>query len=377
MPLIAVNAQETVPDVFRLGHNMMLSGKINEAAKFLIYKGYSTQQLPNGSIKATSNIADIRLSSRKPNSDILDSIRIELRIDKKIDILNSVMQTLSYSFLNTHGTFLTWINGVIKVAVFNPYHYKNYKVGILFAHDIKANTSTVASGYNSKTITANGVAFQVNYVQGGDFLMGDPYKNGNKEYTIHKVALSPYYIGETEVTQELWQAVMGNNPAYNKNPKCPVETVSWENCQVFIHKLNSITGLSFRLPTEAEWEFAARGGTRSKGYKFAGSNDLEEAAWCANNCRCTYEVGRKIANELGLYDMTGNVYEWCSDWYDTYTDGPQRNPMGPGNGKYHVLRGGSYQKAHKDCYVWSRHYSGTGMTSFYGLRLVLPISFNK
>lgn len=373
LPQIVVSAQETVPDFFRYGNNLMRNGKMTYATKSLINKGFSIQQLADGCIIATSNVADIKLSSCKRNSDILDSVRIELRIDEKIDNLNSVIQTLDYSFLSNKGSFLTWKNGVIKVAVFNPYHYKNFKIGILFAHDINANTSTVVSTYNSKIITVNGVVFQIIYVQGGEFLMGDPYRNGNKDYTIHKVTLSPFYIGKTEVTQELWQAVMGSNPSHNKNPQHPVETISWEQCQTFIGKLNFLTGLSFRLPTEAEWEFAARGGTKSKGYMFAGSNNLEEVAWCVSNCKRTHKVGTRRANELGLYDMTGNVYEWCNDWYDIYTARPQQDPKGPENGRYHVLRGGGCQNGHKDCYVWSRDRSGTGVLPFYGLRLALSV----
>ena len=200
-----------------------------------------------------------------------------------------------------------------------------------------------------KTYEANGVSFQMVEVRGGTFTMGATSEQASDafddEKPAHSVTLSSYYIGKTEVTQELWQAVMGNNPSRFKGNRKPVECVSWDDCQTFISKLNSLTGKKFRLPTEAEWEFAARGGIKSQGYKYSGSNTLGDVAWYEENSGdTTHDVGTKSPNELGLYDMNGNVWEWCSDWYGDkyYSSSPSNHPTGPSSGAYRVLRGGSW-----------------------------------
>ena len=164
------------------------------------------------------------------------------------------------------------------------------------------------------------------------------------ESPVHSITLSDYYIGETEVTQEFWQAVMGSNPSYfSGNPQRPVEYVSWNDCREFIVKLNDLTGKNFRLPTEAEWEYAARGGKESQGYKYSGSNTIGNVAWYYNNSNSTtHDVKTKSPNELGIYDMSGNVWEWCEDWYGDYSSGSQKNPTGPSSGSSRVLRGGSW-----------------------------------
>ena len=196
----------------------------------------------------------------------------------------------------------------------------------------------------------------------------------SNESPVHSVTLSSYYIGETEVTQELWQAVMGSNPSYNSGyPQRPVETVSWNDCQEFITKLNNLTGKNFRLPTEAEWEYAARGGNKSKGYKYSGSNTIDNVAWYTSNSSSqTHDVKTKQANELGIYDMSGNVYEWCQDWYGSYSRGSQTNPTGPSSGSDRVLRGGGWNFSARRCRVSLRHgNSPDGRYFSYGLRLSL------
>ena len=212
-----------------------------------------------------------------------------------------------------------------------------------------------------KTITVKGVSFDMIKVEGGTFTMGATSEQGNDaesdEKPTHQVTLSDYYIGETEVTQALWQAVMGNNPSSFTGKYNPVECVSWNDCQEFIRKLNSLTGRTFRLPTEAEWEFAARGGNESKGYKYSGSNSIDNVAWYKNNSYSkTHKVKLKYPNELGLYDMSGNVYEWCQDWYDYYSSNAQTNPKGPSSGSYRVLRGGSWFHDTSYCRVSARAY---------------------
>ena len=205
-----------------------------------------------------------------------------------------------------------------------------------------------ATNSEIETFTVNGVAFKMVKVAGGTFQMGATSEQGSDafdwEKPVHSVTLSDYYIGQTEVTQELWEAVMGSNPSYFKGDnQRPVERVSWNDCQEFIEKLNRLTGKNFRLPTEAEWEYAARGGNKSKGYKYSGSNDADAVAWYGDNSGGkTHPVATKQSNELGLYDMSGNLWEWCQDRYGDYTSRSQSNPKGANTGSYRVLRGGSW-----------------------------------
>ena len=227
-----------------------------------------------------------------------------------------------------------------------------------------------------KTVTVNGVSFNMILVDGGTFQMGatkEQKKPNDDERPVHQVTLSPYYIGETEVTQELWQAVMDSNPSHYKGPKLPVERVSWDDCQEFIVKLNERTGLNFRLLTEAEWEFAARGGNKSQGYQYSGSNNLGDVAWFTDNSgSSTHDVKTKQPNELGIYDMSGNVWEWCQDWGRSYSSGSQTNPTGPSSGSGRVYRGGCWRNGARYCRVVNRgrntpDFRGYGM----GLRLAL------
>jgi formylglycine-generating enzyme required for sulfatase activity len=195
----------------------------------------------------------------------------------------------------------------------------------------------LAEDYDFKTILVNNVAFDMGFVKGGTFTMGDD--NSNNASPAHQVTLSDYYIGQTEVTQALWKAVMGTNPSkYSDEPYKPVECVSWEDARLFVEKLSEKTGLRFRLPTEAEWEYAARGGVNSRGYAYAGSNDIDSVAWYSDNSdQMTHIVGQKMPNELGLYDMSGNVWEWCQDWHEPYTAEAQVNPQGADEGRSEFL----------------------------------------
>jgi formylglycine-generating enzyme required for sulfatase activity len=218
------------------------------------------------------------------------------------------------------------------------------------------------------------------YVEGGTFTMGATSEQGsdayNDEKPAHSVTLSNYYIGKYEVTQAEWEAVMGSNPSYFKGfDNLPVEKVLWNDCQSFIEKLNAKTGLKFRLPTEAEWEYAARGGNKSQGYKYAGSNNIDDVAWYTSNSSSqTHAVGTKQPNELGLYDMSGNVWEWCSDWYGSYSSSSQTNPTGAYSGSFRVYRGGSWYSSARSCRVSCRYYDiPAGRGDDLGLRLALPV----
>ena len=227
----------------------------------------------------------------------------------------------------------------------------------------------------SQTFTVNGVKFTMVPVEGGTFTMGATSEQGSDalegEYPAHQVTLSDYYIGQTEVTQALWKAVMGSNPSDSKGDNLPVEQVSWDDCQVFIQKLNQLTGKQFRLPTESEWEYAARGGRKSRGYKYAGDNDIGLVAWYEDNSgNETHPVATKQANELGVYDMSGNVEEWCSDGYDGYQSSSQSDPQGPSSGSDRVGRGGSFFFNARYCRVSNREYYTPDFRTFdLGLRL--------
>ena len=213
-------------------------------------------------------------------------------------------------------------------------------------------------------------------VEGGRFQMGGTPEQGSDandwEKPVHEVTLSDYYMGKYEVRQSEWEAVMGNNPSYFKGDDLPVENVSWEDCHEFIGRLNALTGLSFKLPTEAQWEYAARGGSLSKSYKFSGSNDLEEVGWYGSNSgNYTHRVGEKQPNELGLYDMSGNVWEWCEDWYGDYSSDSQSDPIGAVSGSFRVYRGGSRNSGARLCRVSYRLYNAPNRrNSFLGFRLV-------
>lgn len=238
-----------------------------------------------------------------------------------------------------------------------------------------SDTNIQLSFVSNREFNVKGVKFTMIAVEGGSFTMGGTSEQGRdaweNERPTHNVTLDSYLIGQTEVTQELWKAVMGTNPSYFTGYNLPVEQVSWNDCQEFIKKLNSITGENFRLPTEAEWEYAARGGQKSKGYKYSGSNNIDNVAWYDDNSsNKTHAVATKQPNELGIYDMSGNVWEWCSDWYGDYGSEPQINPTGPVHGSYRVCRGGSWYYRAGICRVSFRYYcTPVGRNSDLGLRL--------
>lgn len=229
-----------------------------------------------------------------------------------------------------------------------------------------------------------GYKFVMKYVQGGTFVMGATSEKGNEIYKneqpAHEVRLNDYWIGEYEVPQWLWKKVMANNPSSYRDLDSPVESVSWEECMEFIGKLNEqlakqLKGKRFALPTEAQWEYAARGGSKSNGYKYAGSDSVDYVAWYDKNM-CDRAnprpVGHKLPNELGLHDMSGNVWEWCLDWYGVYLENIQINPQGVVSGEKRIRRGGSYGHPAKSCRVSCRGSSNPlGRYRNVGLRLVL------
>ena len=245
-----------------------------------------------------------------------------------------------------------------------------------------SNRASVTSGSNEISIPVkNGITIDMVKVEAGTFMMGATSEMQNpsdEEKPVHQVTLTnDYYMGKYEVTQALWQTVMGRNPSEYKGVNLPVEHVSWKDCQKFISKLNSMTGRKFRLPTEAEWEYAARGGKKSRGYQYSGSSNISDVAWYDENSGYeTHPVGTKQANELGIYDMSGNVWEWCQDRYVSYVSSPQTNPLDANSESSHVYRGGSWFSYARhcrssfrisSCRVRPRRFQNVGL----GLRLVL------
>ena len=248
---------------------------------------------------------------------------------------------------------------------------------ILSQQAMQQDNTHTESNSNILSITVNGLTFNMIKVDGGTFTMGATYEQKNPyddEKPTHQVTLSSYYIGETEVTQALWTAVMGDNPSWFKGDNLPVEQVSWEDCQTFIGKLNGLTGKSFRLPTEAEWEYAARGGNRSNHTQYSGSKRIKDVAWYDGNSGSkTHPVKTKNPNELGLYDMSGNVHERCQDWYGSYSSNAQTNPTGPDSGSDRVFRGGTWSIFGWFCRSSFRGNSSPGYRG-YGLGFRLALS---
>ena len=277
--------------------------------------------------------------------------------------------------------FLTYGNHSVKATAAD---YQEYTATISVTESSRSHSIAMQPlRKDEQTFTVNGVSFTMRLVEGGTFQMGATSEQGSDAYDgekpVHSVSLSNYYIGETEVTQALWKAVMGSNPSnwqggYFKSDNLPVEQVSWNDCQEFIRKLNQKTGKNFRLPTEAEWEYAARGGRKSKGYKYAGSNTIGNIAWYTDNSwDRTHPVKGKAANELGLYDMSGNVWEWCQDWYGGYSSGSLSNPTGPSTGSNRVLRGGGWYNRAGLCRVSIRSNGyPDSRANHFGFRLALP-----
>ncbi len=242
---------------------------------------------------------------------------------------------------------------------------------IVFSGNSLTDTVYIYQG-GDFTETVSGIEFDIVYVKGGTFQMGATSEQGSDydsdERPVHSVTLSDYYIGKFEVTQGLWEKVMGTTirqqrdkansgwPLYGVGSNYPMYYVNWKEAQEFCKKLSQLTGKTYVLPTEAQWEYAARGGVKSKGYKYSGSNTIDDVAWYRSNSSSTNPVGRKQANELGLYDMSGNVWEWCSDWYGFYSSESQSNPIGSLTGSNRVLRGGSWNDHAGTCRVSNRYY---------------------
>ena len=369
----------------------------------------SVGSLPwNGSLKEGMHLLEVRKDGYRSQQKTIQLAQRQ-KLDVAFDALSAIQGNLSVNF-KPFG-YDVYVDGV-KVGqsprVFNGVLVGNHNVevrksgyvtsrqtvtisegqtasisGSLTSSTSSSTANTLSSSGSSlsgNTITIpvkNGISIEMVKVEAGSFNMGAtpemqaPYE---VEKPVHRVTLTNnYYIGKYEVTQALWQAVMGSNPSGFKGDNLPVEVVSWNDCQDFISKLNAMTGKRFRLPSEAEWEYAARGGNKSRGYQYSGSNTIGDVAWYdGNSGSMTHAVGTKQPNELGAFDMTGNVWEWCQDWHGRYSSSPQTNPTGAVSGSCRVYRSGSlcYPAGYCRC---SCRFDGTPdfRNGDLGLRLVL------
>ena len=369
----------------------------------------SVGSLPwNGNLKEGMHLLEVRKDGYRSQQKTIQLAQ-QQKLDVAFDALSAIQGNLSVNF-KPFGSDV-YVDGV-KVGqsprVFNGVLVGNHNVeirksgyttsrqtvtisegqtasisGSLTSSTSSSTANTLSSSGSSLSGNAltipvkNGINIEMVKVEAGSFKMGATPEMENPwedEKPVHRVTLTnDYYIGKYEVTQALWQAVMGSNPSHFKGDALPVEQVSWNDCQDFISKLNAMTGKRFRLPTEAEWEYVARGGKKSRGYQYSGSNTLGDVAWYGDNSGSkTHAVGTKQPNELGIYDMAGNVWEWCQDWYDSYSSSPQTNPTGAASGSDRVYRGGSWRGS-AECCRTSYRYNGTpgGRDDRLGLRLFL------
>ena len=369
----------------------------------------SVGSLPwSGNLKEGMHLLEVRKDGYRSQQKTIQLAQ-QQKLDVAFDALSAIQGNLSVNF-KPFGSDV-YVDGV-KVGqsprVFNGVLVGNHNVeirksgyttsrqtvtisegqtasvsGSLTSSTSSSNANTLSSSGSSLSGNAltipvkNGINIEMVKVEAGSFDMGatsemqNPYSD---EKPVHRVTLTNnYYVGKYEVTQALWQAVMGSNPSKFKGADLPVEQVSWNDCQDFVSKLNAMTGKRFRLPTEAEWEYAARGGKKSRGYQYSGSNTLGDVAWYYDNSgNKTHAVGTKQPNELGIYDMTGNVWEWCQDWYDSYSSSPQTNPTGAASGSGRVRRGGGWFYSAGFCRSSFRgYYTPDYRFSILGLRLVL------
>ncbi|MDR1055744.1 MAG: SUMF1/EgtB/PvdO family nonheme iron enzyme [Prevotellaceae bacterium] len=252
------------------------------------------------------------------------------------------------------------------------------KGGNVDVTQVSDSIARVADAINNSNTQAYSAEPELVFVQGGTFTMGCTSEQGddcdNNSKPAHQVSLSSFYIGKYEVTQAQWKVVMGNNPSKFKGDNLPVERVNWDDVQEFIKKLNAATRKNYRLPTEAEWEFAARGGNKSRAYKYSGGNDLNKVVWYTDNSKYrTHAVGSKSPNELGIYDMSGNIWEWCGDWYGAYSISAQQDPVGASSGSSRVIRGGGWSDYAAGCSVAFRYYNNpSNRYNYLGFRMVLP-----
>lgn len=407
--------------LWKLNYYAPLSNTVSASCTAVYLDGYSnTTDDSNVSINATTAIyEDTNATFTKSGSTVTVKVSLKPKSGRmrfkgvpnsKFNV-KGIKYNVNYKL--TTGTFTISINDV-EVTVgadgYTPYLYgvwnsTSRKLLLTFgevSYYTECESAVLAAGKSgymniptdenrngwlkrvNPSITISNISYKMVFVEGGTYTMGATAEQvgyGSDERPTHSVTLHDFYIGQTEVTQGLWQAVMGYTPTNGGNSwsssnglgsNYPAYYVSWDDCKQFISKLNQLTSKQFRLPTEAEWEYAARGGMSSLGYLYSGSNNIGDVAWYTSNSgNTTHPVATKAPNELGLYDMSGNVWEWCEDLYGTYSSSVQTNPTGPTSGSYRVSRGGSWYYFAPGCRVAYRYANTPSNLNGLGLRLVL------
>ena len=307
-------------------------------------------------------------------------IKVESNADGSVYLDNEYVCSIFAGSIKTLKNVITGSH-IVKVKADDETKSKNITIS-------KDRTTEVTFNFAKVDNFRKDIYDNMVFVKGGTFQMGS--NNGESdEKPIHTVTVNDFYIGKYEVTQKQWKEVMGNNPSYFKGDNLPVEKISWYDALRFCNKLSGEEGLTpcytgigalsrcnfsangYRLPTEAEWEYVARGGNKSRAYKYSGSNNCGDVAWYSGNSGSkTHSVGKKQANELGIYDMSGNVWEWCNDWYDGnyYSSSPRDNPQGPNSSPDRVFRGGSWNCNGYYCRVAYRNYFYPDVSFNFGFR---------
>ena len=373
-------------DIYALGATMykMLTGKRAPEASVILNEGFPKHIFKSN--VCTNNTLDCIIKAMSPlKKDRFDCVDVFLNTlyqrndEKNIDNRERTVKNTENNKSKIVAKRKVKVAIIISVAIFIIFGLSWFVYNSNLGINNNSEANTLQPIYSDSVIripVKDGINIDMVRVEAGTFTMGATAEMKNPdddEKPTHQVTLTnDYYIGKYEVTQALWQAVMGSNPSEFKGDNLPVEPVSWDDCQDFLSKLNRITGKSFRLPTEAEWEYAARGGNKSRGYQYSGSNNLSGVAWYYKNSkRKTHVVGTKLPNELGIYDMSGNVWELCQDLYGEYSSSLQVNPTGANSGSYRVCRGGSFGSVAESCRSSDRDFIEPGIISIIGLRLVL------
>jgi len=267
-----------------------------------------------------------------------------IALDKTLTVFVGETATLTVTFIPNSATNkkISWESSDPTIAT-----VENGKVSGIAFGEAKITATSQDGGRTAYCMVTviQPIEPEIVWVEGGTFTMGCTDEQGDEcvdnEKPSHSVTLSGFYMGKYEVTQKEWVVAMGKNPSFHRGDNLPVECTSWNDIQQYIQRLNAYTGKNYRLPTEAEWEYAARGGKLQKEYMYSGSDILDDVAWYSGNSDdITQPVGTKKPNDLNIYDMSGNVFEWCSDWYGAYQAIPQTNPTGPEVGIGRIARGG-------------------------------------